>query len=64
VALAQKSPMKVVLMDELGVLDENNKQKLLERMILLSNNGEIDLFVGADVSAGLSKLHDINVIML
>lgn len=65
VALAQNSPMKIVLTDELGVLDEGNKKKLIYRMVELAKNGDIDMFLGADVSREpYGGLNSVNLIKL
>jgi hypothetical protein len=48
VALAQEAPLKIVLMDELGRLDIENKSRLLDLMTGLVEAGTIDQFVGID----------------
>lgn len=50
VALAQQSPVKVVIIDELGRMDPENKSKLIARMLELSKAGIVDNFIGADVT--------------
>jgi energy-coupling factor transporter ATP-binding protein EcfA2 len=50
VALAQRSPVKVVLMDEL-ILSAANKRKVADRMFKLIADGVIDQFFVCDVSA-------------
>lgn len=49
VALAQESPIKIVLIDELGVMDDERKGLTLVRMNVLSRQGVIDQFVGCDM---------------
>lgn len=49
VALAQESPIKLVVMDELGRLTPENKCKLVTRMDQLCKKGVIDQFIGIDV---------------
>ena len=50
-ALAADSPIKIVMIDELGRLDYENKRLLLERMRQLTERGAIDQFVGIDSRA-------------
>ena len=50
VALAPKSPIKIVIMDELGRLSGDNKRALLIRMSELIHAHELDQFIGLDVS--------------
>ena len=61
VALAgASSPLKLVMIDELGTLDAGNKAALMERMLALTAEGVIGQFVGFDVDgaeyAKFSKL--------
>jgi hypothetical protein len=51
VALTQneKPVVRIVMMDELGKLDKNNKVKLADRMVQLHQQGVIDQFIGCDV---------------
>lgn len=51
-ALAQQSPIKLVLMDELGRLNPETKAALLERMVRLAEAGDIDQFIGAEAGEG------------
>lgn len=51
VALAQESPIKIVIMDELGRIDPANKKKLIQRLDELTKSGVIDQFIGIDVSS-------------
>lgn len=53
VALAQQSPIKIVIMDELGRMTVANKMKLIRKMIDLQKAGVIDQFVGIDVEPGV-----------
>lgn len=64
VALCQSSPIKLVLMDELGRLDDKSKLKLLSRISELIKEKVIDQFVG--VIAGDPGLHPegFNIIRL
>jgi hypothetical protein len=50
VALAQQAPIKLVIMDELGRLAVGTKFKLLQRVREMLAAGEIDQFIGLDVS--------------
>lgn len=47
--LAQSSPIKIVIMDELGRLKGPIKEKLVARMLELVKAGTIDQFIGIDV---------------
>lgn len=49
VALAASAPARIVLMDELGVMDERTRVLAVERMRILVADGTIDQFVGCDV---------------
>jgi tetratricopeptide (TPR) repeat protein len=51
VALAAQAPFKLVVVDELGIVDDITKEKVLNRMVELVSNGTIDQFIGADVAA-------------
>lgn len=62
VALAAASPLRLVMIDELGIVDGETKRMLLERMIALINEKVIDQFIGADVSA--SELRDLGLILI
>lgn len=65
VALAQKSPVKLVIMDELGRLIRPIKEKLIERMVELTKAGHIDQFLGIDVYGDDYKLNpDVNIITI
>lgn len=46
VALAAKSKLHIVVMDEMGILDRVNEFKVIDRMRELQVNGVIDQFVG------------------
>lgn len=48
VAIASKSPLKVVLLDELSIFDDNNKAKLVSNLCQLVDDSVIDQFVMAD----------------
>jgi DNA repair exonuclease SbcCD ATPase subunit len=51
VALAgPESALRLVMIDELGTLDADNKAKLLERMLALTAEGLVGQFIGFDVS--------------
>lgn len=54
-ALAAESPIKLVLLDEMGRLDANNKRKFIANMIELVNKGAIDQFVGIDTDPTLYR---------
>src|SRR6185295_5982000 len=49
VALARQSPIKIVLLDELGRLTVDNKRKLIDKLLTLTANGFIDQAVCVDV---------------
>lgn len=49
VALCQSSKLKLVLMDELGVVDNENLQTLLTNIRNLINSGVVHQFIGCDV---------------
>lgn len=51
-ALSQSSPFKLVLMDELGVIDDANLARLITKLEAMLANGIIDQFIGVDVRAG------------
>lgn len=51
VALANTAKCKIVMIDELGIIDPETKAKLLNRMMELEGSGVIDQFVGCDVTA-------------
>lgn len=52
VALTQQHKgIKVVLMDELGRLDQDNRVKVINRMLALTADGTINQFFGVDVDA-------------
>jgi hypothetical protein len=51
VALCQQSPIKLVIMDELGRMRPQRKQALVRRMLDLQESGLIDQFIGIDVDA-------------
>lgn len=46
VALAKDAPVKIVMIDELGRMDFENREKLLVRMDALIKAGKIDQFIG------------------
>ncbi len=50
VALAQQSPIKVVILDEAGIIDANRKPKVLDRLLSLCRDGVIDCAFLADPS--------------
>lgn len=52
VALARQSPIKIVLLDELGRLTAANKRRLVDRLLALTQEGFIDQAVAVDVDAG------------
>jgi hypothetical protein len=53
VALAQDSPFKLVLVDELGIIDPETRVAILERMGELVADGTINQFIGADAAPTL-----------
>lgn len=50
-ALAHESPIKLVMIDELGRLDRESKSLFIARMIELTGSGVLDQFLGCDVSS-------------
>jgi hypothetical protein len=63
VALCQQSPIKLVVMDEMGRLTERRKAAIVNRMAELIEKGIIDQFVGIDVSkSAYEKIHGIEFI--
>jgi hypothetical protein len=50
VALAQESKLKLVLIDELGIIDPVTRYSILDRMLALVADGTIDQFIGADAA--------------
>jgi len=49
VALTLGAPFRLVLIDELGIMDELVRVRVVERMIELVDKGHIDQFIGCDV---------------
>lgn len=65
VALAWDAPIKIVLMDELGRIDEANQRALVQRMFDLVESGHVDQFVGAATEwQTTDKEEALNVIRL
>lgn len=60
VALAQESKVKIVVIDELGIMDQATRLKAVARMAELVKQGVIDQFIGADV-ADFQIYRDIGV---
>lgn len=50
VALAQSSPIKLVLLDEMGRMDNEHRRDTLLRMLELVKAGKIDQFIGVDTT--------------
>lgn len=48
--LAQSSPMKIIIMDELGRVSRPRRIALIRRMLQLIRDGVIDQFIGIDVT--------------
>lgn len=63
VALAAKSKLHIVVMDEMGILDRVNEFKVIERMKELELNGVIDQFVGM-TSREVADIDDVEMIRL
>ena len=63
VALAAKSKLHIVVMDEMGILDRVNEFKVIERMKELELNGVIDQFVGM-TSREVADIEDVEMIRL
>jgi hypothetical protein len=51
VALANRAPFKLVVMDELGRMSEERRLQVVERMAELVKIGTIHQFIGVDVDA-------------
>lgn len=51
VALANRAPFKLVVMDELGRMAEDRRVQVVERMAELIKSGTIHQFIGVDVDA-------------
>ena len=49
-ALAKDAPVRIVMIDELGRLDAENKTLLLQRMVELTTAGTLDQFIGVDAT--------------
>lgn len=47
-ALAQASPVKIVIIDELGIMDKKTKLAVVKRMLELTAKGLVDNFFGCD----------------
>lgn len=62
VALAQESPIKLVLIDELGIMDAKAKDAVIQRMVKLTEEEVIDQAVFCDVSMPTTSLLRVNVI--
>lgn len=63
-ALSQQSPFKLVIMDELGVVDDSNLETLLKKVCAMQASGEIHQFFGADVRADRYSQIDLPVFNL
>jgi len=50
-ALAQQSPIRIVLIDEMGRLDRENKLALVRTAQELIESGHLDQFIGVDADA-------------
>lgn len=50
-ALGASGPAKIVMVDELGRFDFENKRRFLNNVAGLIQTGDVDQFIGADVSA-------------
>jgi hypothetical protein len=61
VALASKAAFRLVLFDELGVVDEDNIERVITRMIELQRDGVIDQFLGASPNLIGRDLHVIGL---
>jgi len=64
-ALASESPLKIILMDELGRLDLEHKRKLMKRMREMVDDGRLHQFCGIDVTLdGYEDAGKVKVIAL
>lgn len=55
VAIANRAPFKLVVMDELGRMTEQRKKDVVNRMLELTKMGVIDQFIGVDSDPGAWK---------
>lgn len=51
-ALAMQSPFKLMLLDELGRLDDENAAKTVQNVVLALKDGLVDQFIGIDAGRG------------
>jgi len=63
VALAQSAPLKLVIIDELGIIDPPSlRRRIVDRMHELVSAGVIGQFIGADGSAAAAVYEGVNLI--
>ncbi len=62
VALGAKSPAKIVLLDEMGRLDVENKNRLIGNLHGMVNSGQLHQWIAIDVSAPSKKHPDFTLI--
>jgi hypothetical protein len=63
VALAQSAPLKLVIIDELGIIDPPSlRRRIVDRMQELVTAGVIGQFIGADGSAAAAVYEGVNLI--
>lgn len=60
VALAQGSPIRLVLVDRLEAFDPCNRATVVERMLDLIQKDTIDQFIGVEVDGGIENLWERN----
>ena len=62
-ALAADAPYRIILMDEMGIMDQVSFRNVLKRMIEMTDEGEIDQFVGC-TSQDVPNTDRVNLIRL
>jgi DNA repair exonuclease SbcCD ATPase subunit len=63
-ALASDAPYRIVMIDEMGIMDIDSMLKVLARMVEMTSEGEIDQFIGCFSGRPLGTLSSINQIAL
>jgi DNA repair exonuclease SbcCD ATPase subunit len=63
-ALAHRSPIKIVMIDELGRMTGRYQRLLLERMLQLYEAGKIDQFIGVSPAAQEDLPESVNVLSM
>lgn len=65
-ALAEAAPIRLVMIDELGRLDPDSLEKVLQRMVHLCDNGRLGQFIGCIACEGEAEceVDGVNIISL